>query len=198
MINQTILKKINKLKHKNFRKPTDKIKVYLAGPMEKAKDYGVGWRNEIEPRLRDGGFDVFNPANEVKLFREIARLKKNEETCDIEKMKEHFEEIIFTDLNEVLESDIIVCHWPDDTDMSSGTSGELTVAKLFTIPVVMVVNDVERLPKWMLGCTTNIKNSFDNIEENINYLFNGGKALWQKEIKLDQRKEKPELQETVS
>jgi len=189
MINRTILKKINNLKNKTFKKPTEQIKVYLAGPMEKARDYGTGWRNEIEPILTAKGFDVFNPANEVKLFKEIQRLKKNQEVADLSKMKEHFEEIIFTDLNEVLESDVLLCHWPSITQMSAGTAGEMTVAKLFTIPVVLVTDDIETLPKWLLGCTTIIKDNFNNIEDSIRYLFNGGKALWQKEIKFDQRKD---------
>lgn len=182
MIKKSILKKINDLKNKNFKTGTDKIRIYLAGPMENKEDFGTGWRNEIEPRLKEAGFDTFNPANEVKLFKEIKEQKENMENgFSISGMKKQFQGIIFEDLDQILKSDVVLCNW-ETKYSSSGTSGELTVARLFNVPVLMITqDDLEVIPKWIFGCITLIKENFDTVERDIRYLFNGGASLWQEE-----------------
>lgn len=158
MLKQLIIKRI---KEQLF---LAKPKVYLAGPMEYVKDFGTGWRNEIEPILKKKGFDVFNPANEVKVFKEIQKNKELEN--DIKGQHIWFNKIIRDDLKEVITSDIVVCRWFDGV-FSAGTSGELTVAKLFNIPVLIVCDDVKKLPKWILGCITSHQKSFKGISKNI-------------------------------
>jgi nucleoside 2-deoxyribosyltransferase len=184
MLQKQILDKVWSKKPINI-----KPKVYLAGPMEYVKDFGTNWRNDIAPILLKNGFDVFNPAEEVKLFEELKRIQKCENkketlTFGISKIKTAFQEIqegkgvdiqglqiqfskiIREDLKQVITSDVVLCHWMDGV-FSAGTSGELTVAKLFNIPVYMVCNDITKLPKWILGCVTKQQKSFKNISKNI-------------------------------
>ena len=170
---------------KEKRKP----KVYLAGPMEFVKDFGVNWRKAIEPILIKEGFDVFNPCNEVKLFQELKNLSNKKDQGNlkkfsvtkiktafndiqeakrtgISKLQYQFSEIIREDLKEVMSSDVILCNWVDSV-FSAGTSGELTVAKLFKIPVLIICKDIKKLPKWILGCVTKSQKTFLNVDKNL-------------------------------
>jgi len=163
MLKKEIMYRINE----PFKK--EKIKVYLAGPMEYVPDFGAGWRNLIEPVLIKDGFSVFNPANEVKLFKEI---KKSKELADnIEGLRSQFSRIIRVDLREVITSDVVLCNWIPDV-FSAGTSGELTVAKLFNIPILVVCEDISKLPKWILGCITEHQDTFAGVTNNIKSMLN--------------------------
>lgn len=172
--------------------PKAKKLIYLCGPMEYAKNFGVNWRNDITPRLLKAGYSVFNPCNEVKLFNELKALKNEQhkkvkkfkgkeqvkeiqatfkdlqkaENLDIPSLMNQFSKVIKYDLKEVIASDLILCQWEQNV-FSAGSSGELTVAKLFNIPVLMVCSNIISLPKWILGCITKYTGSLDNIEEEI-------------------------------
>jgi len=183
MLEKQIKKKVN---GKSFGK---KHKVYLAGPMEFVKDFGVNWRKDIEPVLTKQGFMVFNPCNEVKLFQELKNLGKKRDQgnlkkfsvvkiknsfsdiqsgkgAGIKKLQYQFGEIIREDLKEVISSDVILCNWIDET-FSAGTSGELTIAKLFNIPVLIISKDIKKLPKWILGCVTKHQKSFREVGKSL-------------------------------
>ncbi len=159
--------KLVSLKKKLFKKEDkNKFKVYLAGPMEYVKDHGVGWRTLIENKLiQSKKFTVFNPANKDKLNTEIKVFKElTKNTFQVEKIKAMFHYIIMDDLQEVLSSDLVLCRWFNGV-FSAGTASELTFAKVFDIPVVTVVDDIENVPKWTLGCITHQQKSFRNIVE---------------------------------
>lgn len=187
MLDKIILQKIHK---KPF---LIKPKVYLAGPMEYVKDFGINWRKDIESLLILKGFNVFNPTNEVKLFEELKGVRKNENKStklkfgvskiknafqeiqtgkgvNVEGLRYQFSQIVQLDLRNVITSDIIVCNWQKAV-FSAGTSGELTVAKLFNIPVIIVTDNIMKLPKWILGCVTIYKKSFDGLIEDINKIL---------------------------
>jgi len=159
MLQKQILQKVWSKKPFNT-----KPKVYLAGPMEFVTDHGTGWRNEIEIKLLKNGFEVFNPANEVKLFKELKKSKELQ--ADIDGQHIQFTKIIRDDLKEVITSDVILCRWFEGV-FSAGTSGELTVAKLFNIPVLIICDDVKTLPKWILGCVTKTDTSFKNVVKQL-------------------------------
>lgn len=171
----------------------EKPKVYLAGPMEFVKDFGTNWRKEIQEVLTNDGFNVFNPTSEAILFEELKNLRKRENQSvknlrfgvskiksafnnmekgigDIKGLRSEFSKIIRKDLREVITSDIVLCNWQLGV-FSAGTSGELTVAKLFDIPVLMVCDDIMKLPKWVLGCTTSHQKTFDGISKNLKSLL---------------------------
>jgi len=162
MLKKEILDRINE----PFKK--EKIKVYLAGPMEFLPDHGTGWRSAVETVLVNDDFSVFNPANEVKIFKEMKKSK--ELRNNIKGLRTQFSRIIRVDLKEVITSDVIICNWTPGV-FSAGTSGELTVAKLFNIPILMVCEDISKLPKWILGCITSHQKDFKNLSKNIKKLI---------------------------
>jgi nucleoside 2-deoxyribosyltransferase len=165
-------KKLVNFRKRHFLKPDDRIRTYLAGPMEYApgKDFGANWRIKLEKRLIKSGFSVFNPSNEVKLFEEQKLLKEiNKNGFNFEKLREQFYRIIKIDLYEVLRSDVVLCQWLLDVP-SFGTPSELTVAKLFSVPVLFVCKDIEQVPKWVLGCIDHFQKDFTDVEKIIRQL----------------------------
>jgi nucleoside 2-deoxyribosyltransferase len=189
MLQKQILDKVWSKKPLNI-----KPKVYLAGPMEFVKDFGVNWRKETQIKLQLAGFDVFNPANEVKLFEELKAVRKCENKSvkklkfkiskiktafqeiqegkgvDIRGLQIQFSKIIREDLKQVITSDVVLCNWLDGV-FSAGTSGELTVAKLFNIPVHIICKDDTKLPKWILGCITSSSTTLEDVIPHINSLL---------------------------
>lgn len=157
------LRELKELKVDHIGKP----KIYEAGPMEfVSEDYGKGWRDTIETELKDD-YNVFNPCEEVKLFNELKEIDKNTENgFDFNAIRSQFVGIINTDLYELLTSSIVLCKWDNDIH-SAGTPSELTFAKVFGIPVLLINDDIEHVSKWVIGCVTEHRPNFDNVKEII-------------------------------
>lgn len=152
-----------------FKDPNKKKNCYLAGCMEFDKGWGADWRNVIEKRLVKNGFDVFNPAEKNKLNGELALFDKCEKhELKYSEVKKWAYNIIQTDLSALLESDVILCNWIMDVP-TYGTPAELTVAKMFNIPVILVCNclDYTKIPKWVLGCCDYLCKDMKNIIKDI-------------------------------
>jgi len=172
MVYEKTIKELSEFRKVHFLKPKsdeNKIRVYLAGSMEFSPEdnFGTKWRNEITEKLDKKTFSIFNPANEVKVFAEEQKLKESiGDNFNIEKIRKQFKRIVKIDLYEVLRSDIVLCKW-SNTILSSGTPGEITVAKMFDVPVLIVVNDPTKTSKWTIGCSDNIVTSFENISDDM-------------------------------
>ena len=144
------------------------LKVYLAGSIEGAKDEGKTWRKELSVWLENNQYEVFDPTDydyeilkkyNVKTFNDIGR----------DKLPEVMRDIVSRDLDQVLESDIIIVKYDKDIQKGAGTQGEITVGACYGTPVYIWLDNIkeEELPRWIIGCATKI---FSNLNELKRYL----------------------------
>jgi hypothetical protein len=148
-----------------------KIRVYLSGGMEYAKNEGVDWREDLELWLRSHlNHSVFNPNVESQKYLRKVLPDKNFrklKSSDIEayiKIVKHF---VRQDSKEIaLHSDYVICLWNSSAQKGAGTKGELTIAKYFGKPVYFVSKiSRKNIPGWVIGCTTKLFTSFVQLKD---------------------------------
>ncbi|MGC8596090.1 MAG: hypothetical protein ACP5MI_10875 [Candidatus Kryptoniota bacterium] len=154
-----------------------KLKAYLSGGMEYADNYGADWRTEMEHWLKSElGHEAFNP---VKASDEF--LSKNypnfdfrlSKLSDLPVHKKIAAEIVRIDSTEIiLHSDYLICYYDESAQRGAGTKGELTVAAIFGKPVFLVNGlSLESIPSWVIGCSTDIMNSFGDLKAFLKQRF---------------------------
>ena len=146
-------------------------RVYLSGGMEYADNEGRDWRQPMHEWLAQNlNCEVFNPNVESDKFfekhfpqRDIRELKNT----DIVKYAAIVAQLVEIDCSEIAErSELVICFWDDSAMRGAGTKGEPTIAKHFGKPVYMVTSmDYKQIPGWVLGCTTLIFSSFDELKK---------------------------------
>ncbi len=156
-----------------------RIRAYLSGGMEYAKEEGMQWRKELEGWMRKVlGHTVFNPNTQSEKLlartipkRNIRRLK----SIDITTYTQVLKRIVDLDSREIAENaDYVVCYWDAAAQQGAGTKGELTLARFFRKPVYLVTTfDLATIPGWVLGCTTQIFYSFDALKQFLQTSFAG-------------------------
>jgi len=146
-----------------------KLRAYLSGGMEYAKNEGVDWRKELQAWIESNlGHSVFNPNEQSKIFLSRTLPKGNFrklKSSDIKRYKKIVAKIVEFDSREIAQkSDYVVCYWDRSAQLGAGTKGELTIAKFFGKPVYMVTKmKHSNIPGWVLGCTTKIFSSFSSL-----------------------------------
>lgn len=147
------------------------MRAYLSGGMEYADGEGLQWRTELEQWLEaELGHEVFNPNVESDRFFQANypsidfRRLKNE---DIQKYSEIARGLVDLDCEEIAQrTDYLICYWDNGAAKGAGTKGEVTMAKYFGKPVYLVTSiDLQDIPGWILGCTTEIFPSFDELKK---------------------------------
>jgi hypothetical protein len=143
--------------------------VYLSGGMEYADREGRDWRASMQDWLiLNLKCRVFNPNVESDSFFathfpgvDIRPLKES----DIVKYASIVSQLVEIDCKEIAEqSDLVICYWDESAQRGAGTKGELTIAKHFGKPVYMVTSvPYTEIPGWVLGCTTLVFSSFDEL-----------------------------------
>jgi hypothetical protein len=144
--------------------------IYLSGGMEYAEDEGRDWRQNLEQWLtKEFGCKIFNPNSESERFFsqyfpdiDIRSLKET----DVVQYAAIVARLVEIDCKEIAErSELVICYWDDSAQRGAGTKGELTIAKHFGKPVYMVTSVPHKeIPGWVLGCTTFIFDSFDELK----------------------------------
>ena len=137
--------------------------------MEYAPDGGRDWRATLQQWLQEElQCEVVNPNLESdKFFRthhpnvDFQRLKLE----DVTSFQRIAAKLVELDSKEIAErSDFIICYWDESAMRGAGTKGELTVAKYFGKPVYLVTSiPYHDIPAWVLGCTTQLFSSFDEL-----------------------------------
>lgn len=154
------------------------MRAYLSGGMEYAPYEGADWRREIEEWLQSNlRHSVFNPnAESARFLRgrirgDFRRLKSD----NIGRFTDLVSRIVDLDSKEVARrSDYVICYWDRSAQRGAGTKGELTIAKLFGKPVYMVTEmRPENIPGWILGCTTRMFGTFDELKLFLSEEFSG-------------------------
>ncbi len=165
-------------KRKAARKP---VRVYLSGGMEYAQFEGAGWREEIEGWIKKYlKHSVFNPNKESARFlrKRVRGDFRKLKTDDTARFSSIVAEIVDLDSAEIAyQSDYVVCYWDRSAQRGAGTKGELTIARLFRKPVYMVTEvRPENIPGWILGCTSRMFATFDELKEFLLETFSGKKS----------------------
>ncbi len=147
------------------------LKAYLSGGMEFAKGEGADWRYEMEDWIRKNlKHSIFNPNRESEKFLLKKFPSGNFRKLKYENVKRYTEvvrDLIDLDSREIAHrSDYIVCYWDESAQKGAGTKGEITIARFLEKPVYLVTQmKPEDIPGWVLGCTTRIFGSFDELKE---------------------------------
>ena len=160
-----------------------KLAVYLAGPIENARDGGIGWRKELTPFIESLDIEVLDPcaleADKLRHFRPnrlpesytdlFGNKRKPVKWYDLKNAKEpHLLErfmvlmktIIDYDLRLITRrADFVIALW---NEPSFGTASELTVAHTEGLEVYMVAKS--EIPAWVRGCVTKVFLSFDDLK----------------------------------
>ena len=93
------------------------LRAYLAGPIDNAKDDGVGWRIEMTKFLEPLGITVFDPCKKplaYAKYKEVEEEKKKmmqlKETGRYFELTERMKDIVHVDLRMVDVSDFLIIY----------------------------------------------------------------------------------------
>lgn len=149
---------------------TKKMKVYLSGGMEYARNEGADWRSEIGSWLKENlEHNSFNPNEESKKYlgKKLCGVDfRSLKSLDIARYTRLLNGIVDHDSREIAyRSDYLICLWDSSAQRGAGTKGELTIARFFSKPVYLVTKKkLESIPGWVLGCSTKIFGSMDELK----------------------------------
>jgi hypothetical protein len=153
------------------------LRVYLSGGMEFAKGEGADWRRVMEDWVKvELGHSAFNPNTESDDFLaakcpdgKFRDLKHQ----DIDRYVSIIRDLVDLDCREIADrSDYVVCNWDESAQRGAGTKGELTMARWVGKPVYMVTQmNLQDIPGWVLGCTTKVFGSFEELREFLRQEF---------------------------
>jgi len=149
---------------------------YLAGPIDEAKDHGIGYRQEIIKYSDEYGLDIkfLDPTNKLEglcldvgdeQFR-ISRYKQRGRWKDLTSLMKR---IVRADLRQVDLSDFIIAKVDKDIHMC-GTYHEIVVADLEKKPILTIIEGGKKnAPTWLFGILEH-EFMFDSELECVKYL----------------------------
>lgn len=145
-----------------------KPRIYLAGGMENAPDYGVGWRSRIEKWLVANGWEVHNPCTkETDIFKrrgvKASTFSKLKTAKTLDAYISIVRDLIKFDLDTINNSDVVLCYW--DEYVSGGTLHEIGHAYENKIPVIMMSKlPLKKISGWCLGCSQEIFFKWEDVK----------------------------------
>jgi hypothetical protein len=147
-----------------------KPSIYLAGGMEAAGAYGSIWREEITPFLENLGYEVWNPyTQEMNVGIDVKSLKHLKET-DFKSFIAYSSKIVDYDIAALQQCACVAVRIDESVLKGAGTYGEITVCRLFNIPVYAWI-DLPRaekdVPSWAMGCITEYTSDVKKFHEMI-------------------------------
>lgn len=158
----------NRRKKPNLLK---KLRCYLAGPIDHAKDDGVGWRNDAKEWLERKGVTVFDPCAKpisYQKYKEIDEEKRKmmalKNTGRYYELTQRMKEIVHVDLRMVDIADFLIVYIDPDTPMF-GTIHELLNSLHQRKPTLVVVEGGrQRASNWLFGIM-DFNFMFDSFED---------------------------------
>lgn len=167
-------------------------KIYLIGGMEHAENLGANWRAEVGPKLRDMGYDVLDPCEFEPMQLTGLHTKRLPETLETaegkiikpthwhqlklapkgsaahNRFKKYMQRIIQYDINVVRnKADVMLAYWTDETGRGAGSHHEIGTAYLCGKPVYTVLAGGVDYPGWLVGCTTEVFDTFEQALERL-------------------------------
>lgn len=150
------------------------VRVYLCGPMDKAKDRGEGWRNMIKPYLTSLGLVVLDPCNKpidigVEDFEERSHREFLKESCMYEQLSKEVRQIRCVDLRMIDICDFLIVHLDTNITMC-GTWEEIFWANRMKKPILIHCEQGKQgIPDWLYG-TCSYREFFDDWVQLKGYL----------------------------
>lgn len=148
---------------------------YLAGAMEFAQDGGIGWRRDIAEWLdRELGHRVLDPT--VLEHDQLSEAERQAlpalKSGQFGTLRPIASRIVRYDLDLVLNHcDYLIVFWNEATQRGCGTAGEITMAAWAGKPVHLILDyPRERASTWMVGCTSSIHGSWNELKEHLKSL----------------------------
>jgi len=153
--------------------------VYLAGPIQYAKDGGVSWREQVTEQMVDIGIKeshILNPCNKPlnnfagddldSNIEFLDKLRDEDRWDEIERIAKH---TIRIDLRLVDKSDLLYIHL-NPTIPTVGTIDEISIACGQKKPIIVVIpGGLKNASYWLLG-RIGSKSIFASDEDAISYL----------------------------
>tara|TARA_R110002020_G_scaffold431092_4_gene640955 strand:+ start:834 stop:1457 length:624 start_codon:yes stop_codon:yes gene_type:complete len=149
------------------------MRTYLAGPIDHAKDDGVGWRNKLKKFLSNRGVKVLDPCDKpisYSAYKEIGvekqKMMELKKTGRFFELSEQMKEIAHVDLRMTDVSDCVVVYIDPKTPMF-GTIHELINSLQQRKPTLVVVEGGKtQAPNWLFGIMDYnfMFDSFDDLE----------------------------------
>lgn len=138
--------------------------------MEKAGEFGAIWRRDISPHLESLEYHVWNPyEQELNVgvdVKDLATLKKTSYPDFLDYCKK----IVDYDLQALVTCAAVAVRIDGSVLQGAGTYGELTMSRLFKIPVfawIDLPNGELDVPGWAMGCITKYSTTKDGFYKSI-------------------------------
>jgi len=134
------------------------MRIYLAGPIDHAKDDGVGWRNNLKKYLKKRGVHPLDPCDKPISYASYGEIgSEKEKMMELKKMGRWFElseqmkAIAHVDLRMTDVSDCVIVYLNTQVPMF-GTIHELINSLQQRKPTLVVVEGgKENAPNWLFG-----------------------------------------------
>lgn len=151
--------------------------IYLVGAIEVARNQGKAWREQITPKLQALGYKVLDPCllenEQINIWHELKfpKVLKSSTGQSIiakswhdlyyaspeSKARKLFDKCMYSVMDYDIEivqkrCDYILCFWNKACERSVGSHGELTLAYVHKIPIVLVHATSTPLPRWAYCC----------------------------------------------
>ena len=154
----------------NFKK----MRTYLVGAMDRVKDGGHGWRDDITPELEKMGITVLNPCK--KTFSHIKeddktrrKIEHYKQSGQFEKIRKEYGSIRNADLRCVDLSDFIICNIDLNVHMC-GSYEEIVTANRQKKPVlVWCKQGKSNVPNWLFFMLPH-QEIFSTMNDLLDYL----------------------------
>jgi len=164
------------------------LRVYLAGPIDKAKDDGVGWRAKLKPFLKRRGMLPLDPCDKPISYTSYGEIgEEKEKMMELKKMGRFFElseqmrAICHVDLRMTDVSDCVIVYLDPKVSMF-GTIHELINSLQQRKPTLVVVEGgKDKAPNWLFGIM------------DFNFMFDSFEELRQFMILVDEASFNPDL-----
>lgn len=133
-------------------------RVYLCGPIDNAKDFGVGWRNDIQDTLEHLDLIFLDPCNKPmqmeQACEDIENHQRREElkkARDFEALAREMREIRCIDLRMADLCDFAIVHL-DTSVYSTGSHEEIAMLNRRKVPILIHMEQGKAgLPDWYWG-----------------------------------------------
>jgi len=166
-------KEINKKKQTNPNRLKG-LRVYLAGPIDHAKDDGIGWRDMMKPFLSDKGMLPLDPCDKPINYASYGEVgEEKSKMMELKKMGRFFElseqmkAICHVDLRMTDIADCVVVYINPEVPMC-GTIHELINSLQQRKPTLVVIEGgKKKAPNWLFGIMdfNFMFDSFDELKE---------------------------------
>tara|TARA_R110000796_G_scaffold166381_2_gene283317 strand:- start:3002 stop:3604 length:603 start_codon:yes stop_codon:yes gene_type:complete len=147
------------------------LRFYLAGPIDAAKDDGVGWRRALKPWLKRRKVQSLDPCDKPIAYSAYKEIEgEKQKMMELKESGRYFEltqqmrDIVHVDLRMVDVSDVVIVYLDPSISMC-GTYHELLNALQQRKPTLVVIEGGKtKAPNWLFGIM-NFNFMFDSFDE---------------------------------